>query len=220
MTQPVIDHHAFAEEVDNPFKAIAERLRQAPIRDAVICALACIRRASAVLEAANVPVEDHVPFGQDSIGSINAQAGVPSLRLAVMRAQPALAGFAADPETGEVPGDEDDDRAELLAYVAEMVLRAESDAGDEDLRDWANWCSTLLLDACQHLDTLDDAEPHHTAGMRLGPLTAVELNTQADILSVLWSGPADATHQVSELTETTRTRLLSAASDCFWQDRR
>lgn len=199
----------------NPFEALAEQIQQTSTTSAVISALACIRRASAVLEAASVDVENDVPFTRDSIASIAPQADPRSLLAPVIRAQAALARFAADPETGELPDDEDEDRAQLLAYVAEMVMRAEADADDEVIREWADWCSSLLLDTCQHLDTLDGADPDDDRAHVPGPMTAGELQTQADVLSLLRDSPADVMPRISELTETERVDLLAQVAPVF-----
>lgn len=197
----------------NPFWALREQLEQASTASAVVSALACLRRVSAVLEAAGVRVGDGgVPFGRDCVASISMPMSVAALVVPVLRVQGVLAGFAADPETGELPGGEESDRAELLGGVAEMVLRVGDGAGDGELREWAAVCSSLLLDICQHVDTVDgidfDADP---AGVP-GPVTDGELRTQAQVLAVLAEGAADAMRRVSELTEEAHAGLLAAVA--------
>lgn len=195
----------------NPFRALSEQLEQATTASAVVSALACVRRASAVLEVVGVRVGDGgVPFGRDSVALISTGGGVAALVAPVVRVRGALAEFSADPETGELPGGEESERAQFLEYVAEMVLRLDSGAGDAELREWAGWCSALLLDICQHVDTIDGIDPDGDPYDVPGPVTDGELRTQAQVLAVLHRGGADALRRVSELTEVARAGLFAA----------
>lgn len=199
----------------NPFHTLSALIEQASPASAVISALACVRRASAVLEAADVRVGGDAPFGGGSIAALDVRADPAVWVAPVLRAQGVLAEFVADPETGELPGGEESDGAQLLEYVAEMVVRAGID--EETLRAWPGWCSALALDTCQHLDTVDGPGPDPQDGEVdiPGPLTVAELQTQLDILALLAGGSPDVLDRVSAVAEAARAGVLVAASRVF-----
>ena len=202
--------------VTNPWQEVNQQLWQATPAGAAVVALSCLRQASAVFEAAAVRTPSTAPFGANSLAEVDLQASIGELLAPVLAAQAEVTQYAPDPETGELPNDEEGNRAELLGLAAEMVMRLEPVTDDDAVREWADVCSTLISDICQHLDMLsyedvrdapDDVPP--------GPLSAGVLDLQREILALV-TAPDDTTMgQVSQIVETTHGPLLAAVRDAI-----
>lgn len=200
----------------NPWQEVNQQLWQATPTGAVVVALSCLRQASAVFEAAGVQTPGSAPFTAGSLADLDLQAPASELLVPVLAAKAEVARYAADPETGELPDGEESDQAELLGMAAEMVARTEPGMDEDAVREWADMCSTLVSDICQHLDMLsyedvrdapDDVPP--------GPLTESVLRVQLQILALV-AAPDDTTmEQVSQLTETAYGPLLAAVRDAI-----
>lgn len=201
---------------ENPWQEVNQRLWQATPTGAVVVALACLRQASAVFEAAAVQTPSSAPFGTASLAEVDLRSSTSELLVPILAAKSEVARYAADPETGELPDDEESDRAELLGMAAEMVARTEPGMDEDAIREWADMCSTLISDICQHLDMLsyedvrdapDDVPP--------GPLSENILHLQRQILTLV-AAPGDTTmEQVSRLAETAHGPLLAAVRDAI-----
>lgn len=125
---------------------------------------------------------------------------------------------SADPETGEIPGE--GDRAELLAMVSELVLRAPVNADRASLEEWSSMCSSISIDVMQHLDCM---ELRTVAGFDsrspspfedVPPLPASEIRVQMEILRLVdVQGAADAASQIAELSGALRSALVAIAAE-------
>lgn len=200
----------------NPWQEVNQQLGQATTNAAVVVALACLRQASAAFEAVGVQTPGSAPFDAGSLADVDLHASADDLVAPVLAAKPAVARYAADPETGELPDDEESNRAELLGMAAEMVMRTEPAMDEDSVREWADMCSTLISDICQHLDMLayddvrdapDDLPP--------GPLSAGALDLQREILTLAAAPDETTMEQVSHLVETAHGPLLAAIRDAI-----
>jgi len=202
----------------NPWQDLNQQLWRASLAAAAVVALSGIRAASAAFDVAGVATPDAAPFAAGSLGTVDLRTPVADLVAPVVAAQPALAGYAADPESGEFPGEEENDRAELLGLAAEMVARAGSGLDEDALREWADVCSTLVSDFCQHLDMLAYDDPDDAPDDIPGPLTGAVLRLQQELLTLLAAPDETTMAQVSRLVEEFREPLLAAVRDALEEE--
>ncbi|WP_194890893.1 hypothetical protein [Catenulispora pinisilvae] len=200
----------------NPWQEVNQQLWQATPTGAAVVALSCLRQASAVFEAATVQIPSSAPFGTGSLAHVDLHASTRELLVPIMAAKPEVARYAADPETGELPEDEESNRGELLGMAAEMVMRTEPEMDEDGVREWADMCSTMISDICQHLDMLDyedvrDAPDNDPPG----PLSAGVLDLQREILALVAAPDETTMEQVSQLVETAHGPLLTAVRDAI-----
>lgn len=104
---------------------------------------------------------------------------------------------------------------EACAMAAEMVWRAFQDYFQ--IKEWADWCSTLVLDIHQEFDALlyprdEDAPIFYPAPEQpeLTPMEALEMRDQVTALNLLRRGGGD--DQLRALNESGKSRVASALS--------
>lgn len=200
----------------NPWQEVNQRLWQATSTGAAVVALSCLRQASAVFEAAAVQTPSSAPFGADSLARVDLRASISDFLAPILAAKPEVSRYAADPETGELPDDEESNRTELLGMASEMVMRTEPEMDEGAVREWTDMCCTLISDICQHLDMLsyedvrdapDDVPP--------GPLSAGALDLQQGVLALMAAPDETTMEQVSQLVETAHGPLLAAVRNAI-----
>lgn len=108
-----------------------------------------------------------------------------------------------------------DELSEACSMAAEMVLRAFGNSFR--IREWADWCSTLVLDIHQEFDALlypgDDGEPIFYPAPEqpeLTPTEALELRDQVAALDLLRQGVGS--DQLCTIIEEGNSRVASALS--------
>jgi hypothetical protein len=165
-----------------------------------------------VLIAAGVVPRDVVPFTEDSLVQLGRSRDVGVILDVVVARQQSLAGYSADPETGELS--EETDRAELLALASETVLRASRRFDLDSLREWASFCSALAGDIAQHLDGMPllavtefgESSPSQYSDML--PLSAREISVQQEVIRLADGADDDALDRISALSVAFRNVLL------------
>jgi hypothetical protein len=115
------------------------------------------------------------------------------------------------PQSDSVP----DELDEACSMAAEMVLRAF--VNNAEIREWADWCSSLVLDIHQEFDALLSSEGDESPIFYPAPeqpamtdMEACELRDQVVALGLLRRGSAP--EQLRSINESGYLRLASACS--------
>ncbi|MER5534863.1 hypothetical protein [Streptomyces mirabilis] len=110
-----------------------------------------------------------------------------------------------------------DELSEACSMAAEMILRAFVFGNGSGIREWADWCSNLILDIHQEFDALlsfvgDEAPIFYPAPEKPGltEMEALELRDQVAALDLLRQGVGS--DQLRAIAEEGNSRVASALS--------